>query len=1436
MSTDGTDSAQRDRALTFPVRLRCASPAEILAGDAWEDAGCAALSRAFAAARRSLPSAEVVGGGVVLHPPEVTGADLLPHQAAALRALLERAVRRAAQQQRLPIAAVAEPPPARKPARGGGVPVEAAKQDDGGAAYRVRRKVTFRLTVRRFFEIRKRFGRGGATDPADPMELYFAQLDETVTAVAWLVEVRRRYEFPLLSRDVTAAYGATRKPGEYVWSISGWGQLRKAFAEADKGGKLAASVPDFSRSGFAEEGPGGTGLIMLPGGWAITVAIVLPTMTLGDVAELKPERTVEVPIAETGPLITQRDFADATGADWAATVRALPDYRIPVVVTPFTVKRQVHERALTALLKAYRRSPLGLVVPVSDRVAEELGPTLGPFVAALADPAAPAAARTGPVNGSWPPRSTGVHLGPALPADLRTRVLRQANAAFIDAQATEVQRILRLENGFWSADRKEAFRAYIIGWDRGRRDPALFVLVLDELRDRGSLDAFFAAVGEMWSTDTYLKRLVVRLLVGSSYAGDPRLGAVVASIEALVHSGERGKYDVDKQEIWLLGDSDKIVRAAGDSADDAAGVVAVVDPYYSETSRVHQPKPEILEKLKEPTRKKVSELIGRMVCNPGERMTREQLLQKAMQEAAKEMPPLEEKDLVKVTLRRTVRVLRLERRTEGGVPEVYVHYQPVQKIGDNPWVPAGDVIIGSPTAFEAYLTYYHVEHLQEALTVFLLAETVILGGVLIIELGIATGLQLFFFVSMQLVIYRFTTDAEDRTLQGYLTAALKGELDAVGFKGLSLAVKQVVGFGAGFLVTRELVSEVATKWIVYAFRGGLTAVGIGAMEVTYQFADDLLHYSHCSGWSSPGTYWTRFKHGFVAGLVMEFAVIPLLSPALRPALEKASTALEAAKALRGSGLSYGETLAALLKGSREVEAAIARTVEHDAGTVIAKGFRAKLTEMLDAVGREYRSRAYQSLLELYGPELTGAAAEGLERLLRTAGERQIDGLLQRLLATKAAPGELLRAIGAADDALVKALSEAGTLTQLGSAPRVLFFLTQDPAVAARILGGPFRHAPAAMERFLQRLEPLSADAGRSVIRALAADNPLPAELLLNAARQGELDEAALLRLRQVHEAELQRAAAAASKKAPPVEKPVEKPADEPAEPPAAPINIETATLEELLAELEKKGFTRADLRLFRGKKTKLSAPLVRRVAELLERFTPAEVRELGEFLSRHQVRLNARTVEQLEEVTSGELGDMIGRMERVQAGKAPNRDVWSEADLAERADVTIHPGNPPPLAQFVETPGSVALRGSMLRAGHEHPPPGYHAHHIIPEREFGPGLDWMRERLRSAGSGINEAENGVFLAGSRATANPELTRLHNSYLHAGPQAEYAYTLTRRLGDLHGPEFLAEVRRIAQEMAEGEFRTLEIPRGWKGKWEPGMSAPADPKVNPEWLEE
>jgi hypothetical protein len=231
--------------------------------------------------------------------------------------------------------------------------------------------------------------------------------------------------------------------------------------------------------------------------------------------------------------------------------------------------------------------------------------------------------------------------------------------------------------------------------------------------------------------------------------------------------------------------------------------------------------------------------------------------------------------------------------------------------------------------------------------------------------------------------------------------------------------------------------------------------------------------------------------------------------------------VEAAKALRGSGKSLPEITTPLLQGAEEVEAALGRAIDHAAVEPLARSFRQRVADVIKALGREYESRAYRSLLDLYGPELGTEAARGLRRLLATASEGEIDRLLQRLLAQRASAADLFRALGGVDEAILAHLVKTGQLAQLSTSRRLLALLTQEPAVGSKLLTGPFKSTVGDLERYLGRLEELPLDARDSVIRALLQERPLPPDLLLAAARQvGALDEPTLALLRQLQDARI----------------------------------------------------------------------------------------------------------------------------------------------------------------------------------------------------------------------------------------------------------------------------------------------------------------------------
>ena len=992
-------------------------------------------------------------------------------------------------------------------------------------------RITFRVTPAHYFDVYDSVSSATGNKEPDLRALHAEVLDTVHPATVWVVEVLQESEIGSLANDVHHQFQSGRAATEISYGLYGWSGLREQFIAVDEDRTLAAKVPSFTPSGYIEERPATDTTqaqrILRPGAWLLMVFLPLPRVTLEDVVTLGKDDHKDMVLRDVAELIDANTFGFRLGLNWSEIQANAGGSNVGVVAQKFTIRRKVPERTLAVLLAPLREKidvdlgRLGRVLALTDDALAPYRPPLQQFLKSLRDSGPKAIAGPG-ADGTWPAGATGVSVGVLFDDDLGKQAWRNMKAAVIAAQADEVKRMLALSDGFSGNDRSDAIDAFIDSL--ARVPPTLIELLFEELERRGLLEPFVEAVRTLPGLfETIRRRELLRLASLTRFANDPRFAALTRTIERAAAAIKRFHYDYDKQEIWIDGDSGQTVRAAGTSADDKAGVVAEVDAFWSESNRIYTFSPEMLEKLRAPTRKKVGDMLARMVCGPGETMTREEMIRKAMEEAVKELPsPPDEKDLVKVTLQQSVRILKFEQRVEAGVTETYVTFQEVRRIGNQPWESVGADRELEAYAFEQRLEVYRAKRMVSLLETLVLAEAVVGGAFLVIEVAAVSLGSLLVFVAIRVFLYVMETDKEDRTLDGYLVAAFKGEADAVLFKMSSGAAKSLAQAFAGQMLKRELIGQVGTKWLTYMLRGSVTAVGFGGSEVLNLFAADLFSYGKCESFHSPATYWDRFKTGFLMGMVMEFVAIPLLAPPLRALLARAGTAVDAARALFAAKKALPEIEVALLKGTEEVEAALGNTINRpEALAPMVRTFRSRVADVLKALAREYKSRAYASLLDLYGPELSSEGARGLRRLLKSASEQQINSLLQKLLAKKVPPADLFRALGELDEKVLDALVKSGQLERLATSPRTLAWLTRSPAAASKAIGGPFAAGVDRLETYLGRLESLTPDARESVLNAIGAGHPTSPELLLAAAKQvGALDGPTLALLKRLTEANI----------------------------------------------------------------------------------------------------------------------------------------------------------------------------------------------------------------------------------------------------------------------------------------------------------------------------
>lgn len=1008
---------------------------------------------------------------------------------------------------------------------------------------------------------------------------YQDYLDQPVSGVVWVVEATLPTPWTTLYDGVMTRIGQRFTRGSPFFYI--WDATRHDQVVALDPGSLAGRVPRLNAP--ASQPDPRYDFTIAAGTRIAFVAFALPTLTLDDMVRVGETIELQLPIASL-----LRDESESEGIDrgWfsrehlARGMRVKPerllglretyaDRTITVRIVPLTPRRDVSVVSLNQFVLEFAdqgdrfSDELGRLMLLGHRNVEAMPEEIAGPLRRLAGDVRLSTQDVRRDDGHWPTNSIGAFVYPCVDKMILELVDAIPSKALVEQQwLPELVKILQIED---LDVRSESLGRYIDAMELG---PVAFETLLIGLDHSKLLQFFFDAtrLATRWYWGTRGERgakIAVRAL-RSRYATEPALLALIESLrfkqfEETWLTGPMATFDPRQQLIVLPGSGNK-VYARGNYTDNKRGVLAEAsDDFYSEKSKVRQLRPELLDSLGDPLRAKVGKIVSRMACQSGETRTEKQLIAEATKLVMEDMRgTLKPEDFVEVSMRRSLRVLALEEPVISGVPQLRVRIEPVYKIGDGPWEVGGPVELITPGEFQMNrLTYYQVNHMVHFLTVFVMLETALATGVFIVVTGIVGLAELLLWVAISELTV-IIKKGSDLKFEDLVEAALMGELQAVGFKGLSAALGTPLKLLGGRAVSALGIGEVGTKWIATGLKAGITSVEFGALGMVELFANDLMRMTRCREMSSPSEYAERFTTGFKFGVLMEFggpALKPILAkvPGLGALVRRASTSLELGAALRSHDVAFEDIASVLVSGRRQLRESLMNVLDNPEVTdTLLRNFEQSANEMLESLGKQlvraYKREAYGATLELLGVKMDADASRGLERLLAKRKIDEIDAVLRAVDARGESPQALLRALGAIDEASADALATPGRLIDLARSPRTMEALEiNDKASILWLIEGPFKGSIKNFETFLDKLTILPAKESKRVLGALFEHDPLPPDLLLKAAQEGPLDAAAFRRLREQAKPNQPRLEQPHDTKPPPVDQPHEPPPYAPAD-------------------------------------------------------------------------------------------------------------------------------------------------------------------------------------------------------------------------------------------------------------------------------------------------
>lgn len=899
-------------------------------------------------------------------------------------------------------------------------------------------------------------------EQAGAASVYLDLYDRVRWVEAWVVEVRREMELadlrPLLvQRTAELAHLRDDQAATFILEIGD--SLRQRLGRIDRDGIVERELPDLSRGPLCHEDRG-PGQVTLRAGCRLIYAwMVLPRITLDDVAVLEAE--VELPSTrrELGFLIDAGAFAERFGVSWAAYVAEFGDQPATLRIRPFTTRRRVHSAALRYFLGAQALAAAAATAAVhgdlyllAQSLLEVLPPAVRSALGGRTD-ALTLGLDEEQRDGFWESGWRGAFVWTAL-APSEDEI--QAALYRPDAREAADRLIPRLSADptvlAWQYDLLRFLRASYEGGrrDRTHRRGLAFEYLLQELasRERGRwFEALFDAVERTQHWD--LHHLLIRLCLETAHADHPRVRRTIEVINALRRSRRANSYRVAPPAIVLGDVADRTVRV-----DD---VIADVDGLYSlerDAWRIRESRrPAVAAAVESESR----ELLGQLARGEdGRQYTGEEFAGVALARAVQRLG-LSRDDFEQVTIERSLRFIGLEVRSEEAIAVTYVTYELVERLNGGSWetVPESRRT-DSDADFELLLWSWGfnksavvVEAFATGVSILAVAVAALEAGIVALLLDLAGGATTVL-VSIGLselsYVYRAVTGNAHWSLEGFLEAALDGYLTALAFRGAG-ALGRSLARSVGTQTVRRLVGG----WV--AERLAVGALGGAGSAALTTFSDDLIWVmGHGGGFRSARDYVSRMSWGALLGVAFEFGV-GALQPILRAGGQSGLQTLgEVVQEVRAAGLSPARWTALAAEALGRLRASLGRALEAGAAGELTAEFRARLAQVSEQLAAEVQLAVFRRVLELSPEVLTRLAVDGLERFLALTGapfgEQAALDLLNGL--TPAQLRGFLEALPAVDEVALGQIARSGRLPGLAADSRLLVSVGRDPVVTALI--------------------------------------------------------------------------------------------------------------------------------------------------------------------------------------------------------------------------------------------------------------------------------------------------------------------------------------------------------------------------------------------------